>query len=161
MRSAEEAHHHLERQLARAGGEAPRHARDLRDRAGGRCCEAHADPGARPADRRRHSLRRPSGLARDPLQPEEPAGDRRSADDKNGAAATDAGGAEEDGDRHAVAVYVVPRERGCEYISDLILRSLRSKRLEGWMQGADSRPSFETRARARSSSDNGEAVTRG
>jgi len=45
--------------------------------------------------------------------------------------------------------------------TDLILRSLRSKRLEGWMQRRDSRPSFETRARARSSSDNGEAVTQG
>src|SRR5712664_3166341 len=38
-----------------------------------------------------------------------------------------------------------PRARGCEYISDLILRSLRSKRLEGWTQRMDSRPSFETR----------------
>src|SRR6267143_2180567 len=36
--------------------------------------------------------------------------------------------------------------RGCEYVSDLILRSLRSKRLEGWTQRLDSRPSFETRA---------------
>src|SRR5882762_8598431 len=35
--------------------------------------------------------------------------------------------------------------------TDLILRSLRSKRLEGWTQRTDSRPSFETRARARSS----------
>ena len=35
--------------------------------------------------------------------------------------------------------------------ADLILRSLRSKRLEGWTQRTDSRPSFETRARARSS----------
>jgi hypothetical protein len=34
---------------------------------------------------------------------------------------------------------------------DLILRSLRSKRLEGWNQRTDSRPSFETRAKARSS----------
>src|SRR5882672_7843342 len=39
-----------------------------------------------------------------------------------------------------------PRARGCEYISDLILRSLRSKRLEGWTQRMDSRPSFETPA---------------
>src|SRR6266403_247705 len=31
--------------------------------------------------------------------------------------------------------------------TDLILRSLRSKRLEGWTQRRDSRPSFETRAR--------------
>src|ERR1700694_1986095 len=31
--------------------------------------------------------------------------------------------------------------------TDLILRSLRSKRLEGWMQRRDSRPSFETRAK--------------
>src|SRR5450432_1703517 len=30
--------------------------------------------------------------------------------------------------------------------TDLILRSLRSKRLEGWTQRADSRPSFDTRA---------------
>src|SRR3989442_4792871 len=29
--------------------------------------------------------------------------------------------------------------------TDLILRSLRSKRLEGWTQNRDSRPSFETR----------------
>jgi hypothetical protein len=35
------------------------------------------------------------------------------------------------------------------------------KRLEGWTQRMDSQPSFETRARARSSSDNGEAVTQG
>jgi len=35
--------------------------------------------------------------------------------------------------------------------TDLILRSLRSKRLEGWTQRMGSRPSFETRARARSS----------
>src|SRR6266436_2980961 len=35
--------------------------------------------------------------------------------------------------------------------TDLILRSLRSKRLEGRTQRTDSRPSFETRARARSS----------
>jgi hypothetical protein len=34
--------------------------------------------------------------------------------------------------------------------SDLILRSLRSKRLEGWMQRRDSRPSFETALRASS-----------
>src|SRR5712675_3163428 len=44
-----------------------------------------------------------------------------------------------------------PGGRGCDYISDLILRSLRSKRLEGWTESADSRPSFETRAKARSS----------
>ena len=44
-----------------------------------------------------------------------------------------------------------PGERGCEYISDLILRSLRSKRLEEWTESADSRQSFETRAKARSS----------
>src|SRR5260221_5336508 len=31
--------------------------------------------------------------------------------------------------------------------TDLILRSLRSRRLEGWTQRRDSRPSFETRAR--------------
>jgi len=35
--------------------------------------------------------------------------------------------------------------------TDLILRSLRSKRLEGWTQRMDSRPSFETRPRGRSS----------
>src|ERR1700687_3451624 len=34
--------------------------------------------------------------------------------------------------------------------TDLILRSLRSKRLEGWRQHSDSRLSFETRAGARS-----------
>src|SRR6202044_628634 len=36
-------------------------------------------------------------------------------------------------------------------VSRLILRSLRSKRLEGWLQASDSRPSFETRRRRRSS----------
>jgi hypothetical protein len=40
-------------------------------------------------------------------------------------------------------------------------KSRRSKRLEGWTQRLDSRPSFETRATARSSSDNGEAVAQG
>jgi hypothetical protein len=35
--------------------------------------------------------------------------------------------------------------------TDLILRSLRSKRLEGWTQRTDPRSSFETRAKARSS----------
>jgi hypothetical protein len=35
--------------------------------------------------------------------------------------------------------------------TDLILRSLRSKRLEGWTQRMDSGPSFETRVRTRSS----------
>jgi hypothetical protein len=46
--------------------------------------------------------------------------------------------------------------------TDLILRSLRSKRLEGWTQtqGTRGHPSRRAR-RARSSSDNGEAVTRG
>jgi hypothetical protein len=35
------------------------------------------------------------------------------------------------------------------------------KRLEGWPLVRVSHPSFETRPRGRSSSDNGEAVTRG
>jgi uncharacterized protein YndB with AHSA1/START domain len=56
------------------------------------------------ADRRRHPLRRPSGLARDPLQPEEPAGDRTSACHQDAAAAADAGSAEEARDWDAVAV---------------------------------------------------------
>jgi hypothetical protein len=34
--------------------------------------------------------------------------------------------------------------------TDLILRSLRSKRLEGWRQRTNPRPSFETHAEARS-----------
>jgi hypothetical protein len=34
--------------------------------------------------------------------------------------------------------------------SNLILRSLRSKRLEGWRHGNDTRPSFETALRASS-----------
>src|SRR6267142_1235939 len=38
---------------------------------------------------------------------------------------------------------------------------VRSKRLEGWTQRRNSQPSFETRAKARSSSDNGGAVTPG
>jgi hypothetical protein len=66
-------------------------------------------------------------------------------------------------------------EGGVELVNgtDLILRSLPPdprearpddklrKRLEGWTQRMRSPPSFETRARARSSSDNGEAVTQG
>src|ERR1700730_16938397 len=55
---------------------------------------------------------------------------------------------------------VVSETRCCRATErTLILRSLRSKRLEGWRQWTDSRLSFETRAR--SSSDNGEAVTQG
>ena len=46
-------------------------------------------------------------------------------------------------------VVIPAKERVKE--TDLILRSLRSKRLEGWTQRMDSRLSFETRARARSS----------
>src|SRR5450756_1995758 len=42
--------------------------------------------------------------------------------------------------------------RGCECISVLILRSLRSKRLEGWQQAPALRPSFETALRASSES---------
>ena len=38
------------------------------------------------------------------------------------------------------------RGSSCRTGDDLILRSLRSKRLEGWTQRMDSRPSFETRA---------------
>src|SRR5467141_3739408 len=57
--------------------------------------------------------------------------------------------------------------------TDVILRSLPPgprearpddklrKRLEGWTQHVNSRPSFETRASTRSPSDNGEAVTQG
>jgi len=44
----------LERELAGAGREARRHARHLRDRACRRRRPADADPGPRPADRRRH-----------------------------------------------------------------------------------------------------------
>jgi hypothetical protein len=55
---------------------------------------------------------------------------------------------------------VITREGACEENAVLILMSLRSKRLEGWTR-MDSRPSFETRARARPSSDNGEAVAQG
>ena len=51
-------------------------ARDLRDRAGRRRRPAHDDAVARPADQRRHSVRRTRGLAGDPVEPEEPAGDR-------------------------------------------------------------------------------------
>ena len=69
---------HLQRQLAGADRKARADARDLRDRAGRRCRPADDDRVARPAAQRRHSLRRPPGLARDPLEPEEPAGDRRS-----------------------------------------------------------------------------------
>src|SRR5882762_3514217 len=40
----------------------------------------------------------------------------------------------------------------------LILRSLRSKRLEGWTQRRDSRPSFETRARRAPQDEVGDAI---
>ena len=52
-----------------------------------------------------------AGLARDSLQPEEPAGDRPGAGDQDGAAGTDAGRAEGNGDRDAV-VLVVPANAG-------------------------------------------------
>src|SRR5882724_4860014 len=39
-----------------------------------------------------------------------------------------------------------PGERGCEYIPDLILRSERRERLEGWPRVRALRPSFETLA---------------
>src|SRR6267142_2826455 len=42
--------------------------------------------------------------------------------------------------------------------TDLILRSLRSKRLEGWTQRRDSRPSFETRARRAPQDEVGDAI---
>jgi hypothetical protein len=43
------------------------------------------------------------------------------------------------------------KERAHAGNTDLILRSLQTKRLEGWPPRMDSRPSYETRARARSS----------
>ena len=49
---------------------------------------------ARPAAQRRYSFRRPPGLARDPVEPEERAGNGRAAGHQDGAAAADAGGAE-------------------------------------------------------------------
>src|SRR5258705_13776343 len=43
--------------------------------------------------------------------------------------------------------------------TDLILRSLQSKRLEGWPQGMDSWPSFETRARRAPQDEAGDTLT--
>jgi len=48
--------------------------------------------------------------------------------------------------RHGLSEGLILRGREC--ISDLILRSLRSKRLEGWMQVRSLMPSFETRAKS-------------
>ena len=53
-------------------------------------------------DQRRHPVRRTRRLAGDPVQPEEPAGDRPGAGDQDGAAGADAGRAEGNGDRDAV-----------------------------------------------------------
>jgi len=44
--------------------------------------------------------------------------------------------------------------------TDLILRRPQSGRLEGWMHGTDSRPSFETRAQARAPQDEGHTTRR-
>src|SRR3984893_18066139 len=108
MRPTAQAQGHLQRQLAGADREAPPHAGDLRDRARRRRRAADLDRGARPPDQRRHPRRRPSGLARDPVEPEEFAGDRRSARDQDGAAEADAGGAEENGDCDVVTVATTP-----------------------------------------------------
>ena len=67
---------------------------------------------ARPRHQRRHPLRRPPGLAGDPLQPQERAGDRKAARDQDGAAAADAGRAEGDGDRDAVVIASILRRLG-------------------------------------------------
>src|SRR3954447_7183290 len=106
MRSAEEVDRHLERKLAGVGGKARADARHLRDRTCGRRGPADDVAVARPRDQRRYPLWRPRRLARDPLEPEEPAGDRSSAGDQDGAAATDAGRAEGNGDRDAVAARI-------------------------------------------------------
>src|SRR5882757_1479545 len=102
MRSAAKTHHHLERQLAGTGGKTRADPRYLRDRAGRRRRETDDAAIARPRHQRRHSLRRPPGLARDPVEPEEPAGNGDAARDQDATAATDAGRAEGHGDRDAV-----------------------------------------------------------
>jgi uncharacterized protein YndB with AHSA1/START domain len=67
---------------------------------------------ARPAAQRRHPVWRPPGLARDPLQPEEPARDRnRAGHPDRPPAAADAGRAEGDGDRDALTGVLVPEKR--------------------------------------------------
>src|ERR1700722_5987013 len=104
MRSAEAAHDHLQCQLAGSGRKTRTDAGDLRDRAGGRCGEADADPVTGPAAQRRNPVRRPARLAGDPVQPQEPAGDRPSACDPDGAATADAGSAEGIGDQDAVRI---------------------------------------------------------
>ena len=67
---------------------------------------------ARPAAQRRYSVRRPAGLARDPVEPEERAGDRKTAGHQDGAAAADGGGTEGVGHRDAVTLLVVPANAG-------------------------------------------------
>src|SRR5258705_6912694 len=111
MRPAEETHRYLQRQLAGADRKARTHARDLRDRTGRRCREADAAAVARPATQRRHSLRRPPGVARYSVQPEERAGNRECAGDPDGAAAANDGRADGAGDQDAVATL---RRRPCE-----------------------------------------------
>src|SRR6478609_4078867 len=132
MRSAPETHHHLERELARAGRKARPDAGDLRDRARGRRRKTHLDPGARPADRRRHPLGRPPGLARDPVEPQEPAGDRTAAGHQDGPAAADAGRAAAVGDRDAV-IDVWPSYAGLTRVSITFEKSSRDPR---WIAGS-------------------------
>ena len=64
---------------------------------------------ARPAAERRYSVGRPPGLARDPLQPEERAGDGKAAGRQDGPAGADAGGAEGIGNRDAVRTVIPGR----------------------------------------------------
>src|SRR6185312_3868930 len=57
-------------------------------------------------------VRRTVRLARNPVEPQEPAGDRPCAGDQDGAAGTDAGRAEGNGHRDAVGLAVVPAKAG-------------------------------------------------
>src|SRR5882672_6039783 len=148
MRSTEEADRYLERQLAGAGGKARADPRHLRDRAGRRRGEADDAAITRPRHQRRHPVRRPHRLARDPLQPEEPAGDGASPGDQDAAAGTDAGRAEGNGDRDAVAIVVpanagshTPRpscwneadnDRRAKQLPPVVMGSLRSQGRQRW-----------------------------
>src|SRR5438270_12402137 len=92
----------MECELAGADRKARTNACDLRDRTGGRSREADVAAIARPSDKRRHFVWRTRGLAGDPLQPQEPAGNRRTAGHQDAATAAHAGRVKGIGDCDAV-----------------------------------------------------------
>src|SRR5216684_2485975 len=124
MRSSSQAHRHLQRQLAGADRKTRADPRQLRDRTGRRCRPAHHDRVTRPAAQRRYPLRRPPGLARNPVEPEEPIGNRSAAGYQDGPAAAHAGGTEGVGDRDAVGsrrgAYPSPSWAGLSHVVEEI-----------------------------------------